>query len=224
MVADVINLHLEMAEVAAWVDPRTLEDRDIPREAEPKLLPSESRAYREEGIISERMQQVLAIRAERALQMQMEQEHARVYWRARKVELGITRDMPREEQLECIRADRERAITRVPERVPVQDLAHQAHELQRSVSGLEKYAQRLHNEHSIEMRYREDYQRPLSGQRSVERLLAAGTEHGLPRDHQAERAVAKFARTHEEEPQQGAALRLRLFREEERERDQGWGF
>src|SRR5712691_9513063 len=108
MVADVINLHLEMAEVAAWVDPRTLEDRDIPREAEPKLLPSESRAYREEGIISERMQQVLTIRAERAVHMQREQDHARDYWQERKAQLGISRDMPMEQQLAHIRQARDK--------------------------------------------------------------------------------------------------------------------
>ena len=59
--------------------------------------------------------------------------------------------------------------------------------------------------------------------------MAQGTDHGLPRDPQAERAVAQFARSleqlsHEQEPQAGAALRIRLFERDEHERDQGMGF
>ncbi len=144
MVADVINLHLEMAEVAAWVDPRTLEDRDIPREAEPKLLPSESRAYREEGIISERMQQVLTIRAERAVHMQREQDHARDYWQERKAQLGISRDMPMEQQLAHIRQARERAITQVPERLPLHELAREVRTLKQSIGRLALYSALYH--------------------------------------------------------------------------------
>ncbi len=227
MVADVINLHLEMAEVAAWVDPRTLEDRDIPREAEPKLLPSESRAYREEGIISERMQQVLTIRAERAVHMQREQDHARDYWQERKAQLGISRDMPMEQQLAHIRQARERAITQVPERLPLHELAREVRTLKQSIGRLALYSAQLRHELGIEGHFREDYQRPESGKARVERLLAQGPDHGLPRDPQAERAVATFARTLEqlsEEPQAGAALNVRLFREEERGRDQGMSF
>jgi hypothetical protein len=231
MISDVINMHLETAGVAARVDPRTLEDRDIPREAEPKLLPSESRAYREGGIISERMQQVLTIRAERAVHMQREQEHARDYWHTRKSELGMTRDMPREVQLAHMRQAREQAVTCVPARIPVHELAHQAHELRHSISGLERYSNQLRNELVIEGHYRHDYQRPQSGQWSAERVLAEGKAHGLPRDYQAERAVATFARaldhlSREQEPQPGAALRMRIFGRDEHERDQGqgWGF
>ena len=175
-------------------------------------------------MISETMQQVLAIRAERAQQMAREQADAQAYWQRRKVELGIDHDIPMSQKLERIRADRTQAITQVPERLPLHELAREARTLERSIAGLQRYSAQLRQELSIEGHYREDYQRPQSGQRSAERLLAAGTEHGLPRDHLAERAVAKFARTHEEEPQQRAALRIRLFREEERERDQGWGF
>ncbi len=60
----------------------------------------------------------------------------------------------------------------------------------------------------------------------VERLLAQGPDHGLPRDPQAERAVATFASTldhlrHEGEQVAGAALRIRLFERDEHERDHG---
>ena len=77
---------------------------------------------------------------------------------------------------------------------------------------------------------------------AAERVLAAGAKHGLPRDREAEQMVAKLERTERlhaatqrlrglaqtlghDEPQQGAALRIKLFeREEERERDQGLGW
>ena len=148
------------------------------------------------------------------------------------MELGISHDMPMHEQLAHIRADRERAMTRAPERVPVHELTHQARDLEQSISGLERYSNQLRNELGIEGHYRHDYQRPESGKRSAERLLAQGKDHGLPRDEEAERAVATFARTleqlsGEQEPQAGAALRIRLFeREEERDRgrDMGIGF
>ncbi len=228
MVADVINLHLEMAEVAAWVDPRTLEDRDIPREAEPKLLPSESRAYREEGIISERMQQVLTIRAERAPQMQREQEHARVYWQHRKIELGIHHAMPMAERLERIRESRAHAIDHAPERPTLAQMREQTQTLERSVTSLERYVQRVERtqrqEHRLEQSHGPYEWRQM---RDAEKVLADGVQHGLPRDVEAERLVAQLSRylaAQEQEPQAGAALNVRLFREEERERDQGMGF
>ena len=74
----------------------------------------------------------------------------------------------------------------------------------------------------------------------AERVLAAGKAYGLPRDREAERIVAKHERTarlqaasqqlrrlaralERDEPQAGAALRVRLH-EQEREQDQGLGF
>jgi hypothetical protein len=93
LIADLLNLHLERHGQVARVHPDTLEERQLARPPEPKLLPSESRAYREQGIISARLQEVLTIRAERAQQLAREQTDARQYWEARKAELGILRDM-----------------------------------------------------------------------------------------------------------------------------------
>jgi hypothetical protein len=45
-ISDVINLHLERAGVLDRVHPDSLTTRGIARSPEPKLLPSESRAYR----------------------------------------------------------------------------------------------------------------------------------------------------------------------------------
>jgi MobA/MobL family len=96
LIADVINLHLERAGCKERVHPETLERRGMDRPPEPKLLPSESRAYREAGQVSPRMQEVLAMRAVRQHTRAHEQEDARTYWEERKVALGITDtlDMP----------------------------------------------------------------------------------------------------------------------------------
>ena len=87
-------MHLEQAGLAVRVHPERLEQRQVARKPEPKLLPSESRAYREQGQISARMQEVLDIRQERASQVAKEQAQARTYWEGRKGDLGITGDQP----------------------------------------------------------------------------------------------------------------------------------
>ena len=87
-------MHLEYAGQVARVHPDTLEQRHVDRKPEPKLLPSESRAYREQGIISARMQEVLDIRQERASQGAEGTSTGPPYWERRKVELGITAAQP----------------------------------------------------------------------------------------------------------------------------------
>ena len=94
LLSDIINVHLEYAGQAARVHPDRLDARQLTRTPEPKLLPSESRAYREHGIISPRMQEVLDIRQARVGQDAKEQAQARTYWDTRKEELGITAAHP----------------------------------------------------------------------------------------------------------------------------------
>ena len=106
LISDVINLHLEYAGLAARVHPDSLEQRQIPRQPEPKLLPSESRAFREQGIISPRMQAVLDIRQGRTTQDRKEQANARMYWNGRQRELGITDAQPMAQKLSAIREAR----------------------------------------------------------------------------------------------------------------------
>src|SRR5215831_12480215 len=55
-IADVINLHLERAGCEARLHPDRLDEQGIERPPEPKLLPSESRDYREKGTVTHRMQ------------------------------------------------------------------------------------------------------------------------------------------------------------------------
>jgi len=224
---DVMNLHMEMAGHEARLHPDTLTDRGFDRDPEPRLRPSDSNALKYRYAVTPAMQKVFAHRFARTQSAPVELADAQAYWQRRTVELGITRDMPMDQQLAHIRQARTQAITRIPERLPVHELAREARTLTQSISRLELYSAQLRHELGIEGHFREDYQRPESGKARVERLLAQGPDHGLPRDPQAERAVATFARTLEqlsEEPQAGAALNVRLFREEERGRDQGMSF
>jgi hypothetical protein len=89
-ISDVINMHLERAGLAERLHPDRLEDQGIARKPEPKLLPSESRDYRDTGIVSATMAEVLTIRAERKLTRAEEQASAHDYWEGRKSELGLT--------------------------------------------------------------------------------------------------------------------------------------
>ena len=121
LISDVVNVHLEYAGLAARVHPDRLEDRQVDRTPEPKLLPSESRAYREQGIVSPRMQQVLDIRQARTTSDAKEQAQARRYWDARKETLGITETQPMAHKLYTITEARAQCRDHPPER-PVRDL------------------------------------------------------------------------------------------------------
>jgi hypothetical protein len=105
-ISDVINVHLERAGVEERIHPDRLEDQELTRRPEPKLLPSESRAYREHGTVSETMQEVLTIRAERQQTRATEQAKAREYWAERKRVLGITDDLEMSAQLAAVCAAR----------------------------------------------------------------------------------------------------------------------
>jgi hypothetical protein len=98
----VINVHLERAGLGDRVHPDSLKDRGIDRQPEPKLLPSESRAYRDTGVVSATMAEVLTIRAERQQIRATEQANAREYWEERKLVLGITDAMDMPAQLAAI--------------------------------------------------------------------------------------------------------------------------
>jgi MobA/MobL family len=101
-ISDVINVHLERAGLKERLHPDRLADRDITRQPEPKLLPSQSRKYREKGLVGETMQEVLTIRAERQQTRATEQANAREYWEERKLVLGITDAMDMPAQLAAI--------------------------------------------------------------------------------------------------------------------------
>jgi MobA/MobL family len=99
MVADMLNLHLEAHGLTARVDPETLARRGLQRQPEPKLLPSESAAYREKGEVSETMGAVLKVRGARTTQRTREENNAYQAWEERKAFLGITRDMTKDEKV-----------------------------------------------------------------------------------------------------------------------------
>jgi hypothetical protein len=101
-ISDVLNVHLERAGVPDRVHPGSLNERGIDRKPEPKLRPSESRAYRENKVVSATMAEVLDIRAQRQETRTTEQANAREYWAERKLVLGITDDMDLPTQLAAI--------------------------------------------------------------------------------------------------------------------------
>lgn len=115
-ICDLVNLHLERAGHAARVHPDRLEDRGIARKPEPKLRPSESRAYRERGAVVGTMVQVVEVRATRHETVAQEQANAQAYWVARKVVLGLTEGMDRAEQLAVIAAARGQVRDQKPAR------------------------------------------------------------------------------------------------------------
>ncbi len=115
-ISDVLNVHLERAGCPERVHPDTLERRGIDRQPEPKLLPSESRAYREQGKVSDRMQAVRTIRAQRQQTRAQEQADARAYWHERKVTLRMTSAMDGTACLTAICDARAHARTHAPAR------------------------------------------------------------------------------------------------------------
>jgi hypothetical protein len=226
MYSDLVNMHLEQHGHAARLNPRSLSDRGIARAPEPKLLPSDSNRLKYHAEVTPGMQAVFDHRYAREPQVDAEHAQANDYWEGRKVTLGISPDMPMHEQMARIIADRLEAITRTPERRSGHELDHEAQTLTHSISGLQKYTQRVQAERVIEEHYQHDYQRPQSGQRNAERVLAAAKDYGLPRDHGAERAVRLLDHlSREVEPTVGAGLRVRLsgYGRDEHERDEDRG-
>ena len=242
LIADILNLHLERAGQQARIHPDRLAARGIAREPEPKLRPSESRAYREHGTISPSMQKVFDLRAQRLSTDVYEQDNAQRYWEGRKRALGITSAMPRPAQLACITEARAARIHEVPARPTLAQLRAQEGMAAQRVTGLERHVQDLqqygHREQRLEQRRAP---REWPEELAAERVLANGTAHGLPRDRHAEQMVARLERTvqaqqavqhlrglahalEQDEPQQGAALRITLFdREEDRAREHARG-
>ncbi len=131
LIADVINAHLEANGQVARIHPNSLRDRGIERAPEPKLLPSESHAYRTKGKVSATMQQVLTTRAER--DRIKEQNQARTYWEERKATLGITRDMPMGDKVQAAVQDRQAAVEGPPVRTPAEQLAYEQRAIRRAI-------------------------------------------------------------------------------------------
>jgi hypothetical protein len=109
LITDVLNMHLERAGCLERVHPETLERQGIARQPEPKLFPSESHAYRKDGTVSARMQEVLDVRTARQQTRAEEQASARAYWAQRKEDLGLTSAMDGAAQLAVIGAARGQA-------------------------------------------------------------------------------------------------------------------
>jgi hypothetical protein len=242
---DIMNIHLEAAGHVARLHPDRLSDRGIDRTPEPRLSIKDSNAYKLHGTVTERMQAVLDHRQYRQQYILQERVQARGYWEERKSALGITRDMPMAKKLTHIREARMHTISHAPERPTLAQLQAQERTLARSIRGLEQHVQDLQQYARREQRIEQRRERrEWSGELAAERVLAAGKTYGLPRDRHAEQMVARLERTartsdvaqqlrelahtlKQDEPQPGAALRIKLFDREEdraREQDRGMGW
>jgi len=142
------------------------------------------------------MHEVLNHRRARQPSATQERQNAHAYWEGRKAELGITRDMPMGEKLQCLSAARAHTVRHAParpglhaRRAQERALAQSVRGLARHVAALQRYARR---EERIEQR-REP--RTWQQELAAERGLAAGKAHGLPRDRHAEQMVARLERT-----------------------------
>ncbi len=110
------------------------------------------------------------------------------------------------------------------------------HTLTQAIAGLERYHRTLVKEQQLEQAYERTgrFRSPASA-REVERVLSEAPRHGLAGEP-ARRAVpqravqqhlAQLLEQLRDEPQQGAALRVRIFghdRERDEGRDLGMGF
>jgi hypothetical protein len=117
-ITDVINLHLAHHGHEGFVHPESLKARQIDRQPEPKLRPSESQAYRERGEVSPRMQTVLALRTRSAFERQNELRTTWAYWLRRQDELGITNAMSLHDKVACAVAARRVLVDHPPNRRP----------------------------------------------------------------------------------------------------------
>jgi hypothetical protein len=226
-----MNLHLERAGREERLHPDRLTARGFDRTPEPRLAPSDSNALKYHQAITPAMQQVLAHRTARGQYADAEQAQARTYWEQRKQELGIGQGMPLARQLAGIRAAREQAVTHVPARVSARELGAQAHRLTQEIAGLERYHRTLVKEHVLEQAYARTgrFRSPASA-REVERVLSEAPKHGLAVEparrevsqRTVQRSLGQIVEQLRDEPQQGAALRVRIFgHDRERERDEG---
>jgi hypothetical protein len=243
LISDLINLHLGRHGHTVRIHPDSLAERGMDRAPEPKLLPSESREYRQNGIVSKHMQQVLDTRAQREQLRPRERDDAQRYWVERKRALGITPNMPHAQRLARVRQAREAVIHArpAPNHPTARELEATAQDLQREITGLEGFVVQVGAERRAEERAtRQGRERPVAEQWHAEAVLAEGKRHGLPRDPEAERAVrvaAAFARkdvgarvqdllhdlAYDDAPTAGAALRVRIFdREHDRDGGMSW--
>jgi hypothetical protein len=139
--------------------------------------------------------------------------------------------MTMDASLQRIREARAQAGARKPGRQSERTISPEERTLTVHIQGLEKYAKDLHTERVLERLHTErGIPRSPAGQRNVERVLAAGKDHGLPDAPTTERRLAQglarllaHAKGLDDEPTAGGAgLRVRILgREEERGRDDG---
>lgn len=212
---DVINLHLDRAGSLERLHPGSHRSRGLERDPESRVFPSDSNRAKFHQEITDNWAEVLANRARRPTYAAAEATDAQQYWKQRKMQLGITRHVSHELAMERIADARTRSLTTPPHQRSPRALQHEAQAITQSIKSVEHYHATIHRELAAEQHYaRLAKDRPHAGQREAERVLAAGRQHGLAPDLDAERLVASWApaRSH------GHAVKVRVFdRTRERE-------
>ena len=227
---DTMNLHLEAGGYEVRLHPDSLQDREIDREPEPKLQPSDSNAYRR-GVVTDALRAVLEHRARRAHTAEQEAASARIHWQFRQLTLGIEPEMSFAQKFTQIRAAREHVITQQPARPhpSLHALQAEVQRLEQSVTGLERYGEQVRTFLLREERMEQLLEaRDWRDEAAAERCLAEGKHHGLEPDPYAERTAQQIERYLEAlardqaQEQIGGQLHIRL-QQHDRERDHDRG-
>jgi hypothetical protein len=177
---DVANWSLERAGVDARIDPRSLEDRGIAREPETRLAPYHSTQAKYHDRRTPAWEHTLDARATRAQDTAWEQERARAYWDERRVALGLTPAMTREDMIACVthamHAPRETSRAWGTVETLTQQVTQEGHTLQT----LEQHHARLHGAVMVAEHHTRDGT-PLRDreQQRAEALLTQGAALGL---------------------------------------------
>lgn len=190
---DIMNVHLEAAGQMARLHPEKLSVQGIDyRQPEPRLHVKDSNRLKFAGEVTERMRMVFTHRAARFPYAAKENALADQAWELRKLQLGITHDMPLPQQLARVQNAREEAIRQRPLRLVGGALEREASQRLRTIRHLEK-----------ELRAGKSLpQSTRSWGQGLRRLAALLARHQADEDEQAR-----------------GALHVRLH---ERDQDRGW--
>jgi len=136
---DVMNVHLERGGYEARLHPDALEMRGFDRIPEPHVYPSDSRALKVQGRITDRMRNVMMHRRQYAPDHHEEQYDASRYWEGRCARLGLTRELSYADALRCIQEARHTLTHHPMERLSLDVLQAEQQQLAAEIASLETY-------------------------------------------------------------------------------------
>jgi len=177
---DTMNVRLEQNFETVRLHPDRLIARGFDRAPEPRALPSDSNKAKFAQEVTPIWAKVLEHRAGRGQDEAAELVDAQRYWEARKQVLGMSWEMPLEQQMSRIIAAREQAIAPPPSRQHAAELGRQAEGLEARIQELETYHRKVSAEVVMEHAYEHTGKaRKASGVARVEVLLDQAKDHGI---------------------------------------------